>query len=679
MNNQVPSTTVPERLSPEPEGELALRSAILDALGEVVVAADAEGRVIYWNALAEEAFGWSAGEVMGSLLVTLVPTEVSRPAVVGVIRQLRAGRPWSGEIFLRDRSGSAFPMLVTATPIRDKGGLVVGMVALGRDMSAQHRAERALRESEQRLEMVHRATVSVIWEWDVRSHRMRWNDALTDSFGYRPEEVEETLTWWEERLHPEDRDRVTGGLWKTLSEGRRFWTDEYRFRTGNGTYAAIFGRAYVATDPNGRAERVVGTMLDLTERRRSHEAASLLLQAGMLLDLSLDYENALPGIARLATSSMADTCLLMVGGLEGTEIVASHSTCPRRRVVLEQMGADLQTDMPGHGLLAQVLRTGESMLLSNIPPELFDREGLPPDVQQALEVLDVASLVMAPVVARSQVVGVVALGQAPESPRLTEDDLRIAEELGRRIGVAVDNARLFQTAELAKRAKSDFLSMISHELRTPLTAVQGYADLLDGEISGTLNDTQKRQVARIRSGADRLLRVIEGILVYTRLETGKEPLQLERRPLQSILEYVGDMIRPQAADGGIRYVEEHDAVPAIVTVDVVKLNQVLLALLTNAVKFSSGGQVTLKTAISGRDLLFYVSDSGPGISEEHLPHIFNPFWQAEQPEIRRASGAGLGLSVGRRLARVMGGDLTVASTSPDGTTFCLQVPDALDG
>lgn len=673
MAEQTSTVSAAERLS-QRQGELSLRASILDALGEAVVAADGAGRVIYWNAAAEGLYGWSRDEALGRKLTALLPAEGVRGDAISIIRHLREGRNWAGEFFVRHRSGRAFPIHATTTPVRDPEGRIIGMVGVAWDLSAHRSTEQALRESEQRLELVHRATVSVIWEWDVRSHEMRWNEAIADSFGYAREEVEETVTWWEDRIHPDDRDRVTRGLWETLSEGRRFWTDEYRFRTGDGTYATIFDRAYVATDDTGRPVRVVGTMLDLTERRRGHEAARLLSQAGMLLDLSMDYESTLPGIARLAASTVADSCMLLLTGPGTIEHVVSHASNPRAHAILEALAARIRAEAGAPPLMHRVLHSGEPVLLARITPEMLAAEGLDDATRAAAQEMDLASLALAPMIARGRTVGVVGLARSSEAPRLTPEDLHVAEELGRRIGVAVDSAHLFQTAELAKRAKSDFLSVISHELRTPLTAVLGYADLLEGEISGSLNEKQKQQVARIRAGSDRLLHVIEGILSYTRLETGREQVQVERKPLRAILDYVADIIRPQAAEKGIRFTEDLTAAPEEISVDVTKLNQVLLSLLTNAVKFSVEGDVGLRVTEDGGDVLFDVSDNGPGIHSEHIPHVFNPFWQAEEPEIRRSGGAGLGLSVARRLTRLMGGDLVVLDSSAHGTTFRARIP-----
>lgn len=468
-------------------GEALFRAAILDGLGDAVVATDANARVVYWNGKASELFGWSADEVVGSDVIELIAADGVADDGVKILRHLLRGGAWSGEFFLRNRAGEAFPAHVTTSPIRGAGGRIIGAVGICRDMSAQRDTERALRESEERLELVHRAAASVIWEWDLRSDQVRWNDAIADAFGYAPDEVEETVDWWEDRLHPDDRERVTTGLWETLSGGRRFWTDEYRFLTNSGQYATVFDRAYVARDEAGRPARVVGTILDLTERRRAHEAARFLAQSSMLLDLSLDYGSTLPNIARLAVNSVAGFCLLAVVSPDDTveQVVGVHQD-PRRQPALDRLCRRMATGTATGTVADRVLRTGDSILMAEVPGPAGDGGDRPGVRDAALELA--ASLVAAPLTARGQTLGVVLMGRHDAASRYREEDLRVTEELGRRAGLAIDNARLFHSAALANRAKTDFLSVVSHELRTPLTAVMGYADLLAAEIGGALND-----------------------------------------------------------------------------------------------------------------------------------------------------------------------------------------------
>ncbi|MBW3552608.1 MAG: PAS domain-containing protein [Gemmatimonadetes bacterium] len=658
-----------------PREEAALRAAILDALGDAVVASDRDGRIIYWNQAAQALFGWSGSEAIGGDVAAMLAADGSRGDAVAILRHVRAGETWAGDFFVKDRNGRAFPIQATTTPVRDDRGEIVGMVGVARDQSAQHEAAEVLRETEERLELVHRATASVIWEWDLRTRELRWNDAIGDAFGYPPDAVDGTVLWWEERVHAEDRERVRDGLAMALAEGRRFWTEEYRFLCGNGSYALVFDRAYVALDGDGAPVRVVGTMLDLTERRRAHDAARFLSQAGMLLDLSLDYEATLPSLARLAAQTVADGCLLLIATGDRVEQVVAAARDPERQGALDRVAARLFASGLRGTITERVLRHGKSVALPELSPALLEGADMDEELRAAAQDAGLSGLVLAPMTARGETVGAVLLGRMPGSPRQGEEDVRVAEELGRRVGLAVDHARLFQSAEVARRAKTDFLSVISHELRTPLTAVMGYADLLAAQIAGKLNRAQGQQVERIQAGAQKLLQAIEAILAYARLETGRERPQLERVRLDRLLGRVRDVVGSKATERGVSFEEDLSAAPAFVCVDVEKAAHVLLALLTNALKFcGDGGRCGLRVAEEGDQLVFDITDSGPGVAPEHLPHLFSPFWQAEQPEVRRSSGSGLGLTLARRFARLMAGDVALLTTSDAGTTFRFTMP-----
>jgi PAS domain S-box-containing protein len=655
-------------------GEAALQASFLDHLGEAVVATDLHGHILYWNAAATDAYGWMADEVLGSPILDVVVAEgTAREAAMVLERVRRQGR-WSGEFLVRHREGRVFPVLVTASMVRDGDGHAVGLVAVTRDISTQRKAEETARHAEQRVELVHRAASSVIWEWDITSGAVKRSEAMGDAFGYAPEAVEPTMEWWQSRVHPDDRPRVSDSLDRFFHEDRRFWTEEYRFLTADRGYATVFDRAIMAHDDEGRPLRVVGTMVDLTERHRIHEEQRFLSQASMILELSLDYESTLPTIARLAVNSVCDSCVIAVAAGDGFPpfITAAHGD-PRLQGLMEEAAEFLVAGPPAASILEQVLRGGESVLIPHVPDNAGSLLGGQARLTELARALAPRSAMFVPLSARRAVVGYVILASSTADRIYGEGDLRMGEELGRRVGLTVDHARLFQSAELANRAKSDFLAVISHELRTPLTAVLGYADLLSEQVAGPLNEAQHRQVDRIRAGSDRLLRLIEGILTFARLETGRERAHLSRVEVRSLLQQVEEMVRPSAAEKGIEFRLDLDGVPERINTDSERFIQVVLSLLTNAIKFSERGSVELRAWTDEEMLRVEVTDSGRGIAPEHLPHIFNPFWQAEQPATRRAGGAGLGLSIARRLARLMNGDVTVARNTPGGTTFRFEV------
>jgi PAS domain S-box-containing protein len=653
---------------------LSLRARILDTLGDAVIATNRYGRIIYWNAAAERLYGWTAEEVLGSDLLDVTAADQLPTRAAILMASILRGRDWSGEILVRDRSGRLFPVAATGSALRDHRGEPTGIVTVSRDSSRHRQAKEALQDSEERLELVRKAVSSVVWELDVDTGRVHWSETFADAFGYRPDEVGETTEWWLERVHADDRGRVEAGFRDFLSDRRRFWTDDYRFRRGDGTFADVFDRAYASPATGGERRRIAGSMVDLTERRRLMDEQRLLSQASMILDLSMDYQATLPTLARLIVNDFAEMCVVRVrAGAGQPDSVAAAHRHPRAQPALDELARITDGEIPAVRPLS-VLAAGESLLIPSVPAALGSAV-LPGPVRALVEELGPDSALLLPIRTRGETVGTLALARTAGVRAFDDDARRTAEELSRRIGRAVDHARLFESAQLAHRAKSDFLAVISHELRTPLTAVLGYADLLDQEITGPLNRRQKEQVGRIKASSDRLHRLIESILAYVRLESADERPQPRTVDVAQLLDRVDEIVAPRAAQEAVDYRIERDQAPHRLTTDPDHVLQVLLPLLTNALKFSrAGGRVRLRVSGCEDGVLFDVIDTGPGIPEEHRPYIFNVFWQAEPPSTRRAGGAGLGLSVARRVARLLGGDVVLAASSSEGSTFRLRLP-----
>jgi PAS domain S-box-containing protein len=660
---------------PGPGVDLGLKASFLDSLGEAVIGTDARGRIVYWNDASTRMYGWSAEEVIGSHILDITPAEEMRESAARILGALRRGESWSGELLTRHRDGTEFPVIVTNSPVLDGDGELVGVVGISRDISGQREAETALRTSEERLHLVRRAAQSVIWEMDTATGKVEWSSALGDVFGYDPAEIEPTIDWWLRQVHPDDRAWLGPAFDSFLTDEQQFWTQEYRFRRADGSYADVFDRAYATPDAGGEKVRIAGAMIDLTERRRLQDERRLLAQAGMILDLSMDYEATLPTLARLVTNVMADVCLIhLMPAAHVHPFTASAHADPAQQTTLEDVASQLSATPAESSITGRVIREREPVLLSNVPRELHENPGVPGPLRDLVLQLGPTSLMVLPVQGRLDVLGFMILGNTGMRSPYDQSDLRMAEELARRIGTAIDHARLYEAEQLANRAKADFLAVMSHELRTPLTAVLGYADLLAGEVSGSLNERQKAQVQRIRAGTDRLHRLIESILMYVRLETGTERPGRSRVHLGDMLERVREIVEPRASEEALEFRIETGDVPDHISTDPDRFLQVLLALLTNALKFSREGTIVLRAERRDGHLVMDVSDSGHGIPEEHQPYVFNAFWQVEQPSTRRAGGAGLGLSVARRLARLLDGDVTIADSSPSGTTFRFRLP-----
>lgn len=264
-------------------------------------------------------------------------------------------------------------------------------------------------------------------------------------------------------------------------------------------------------------------------------------------------------------------------------------------------------------------------------------------------------------------------------------DRKQAEERAQQL-VFEREARL--EAEAASRAKSEFLAIMSHELRTPLNAVLGYSELLELGISGPLTDKMREQIGRIRMSAKHLLGLVNDILDLAKVEAGRLSVSSGPASASGTVEAAIALIQPQAAARGLELTVSPLAEPSPVYLgDDERVRQVIVNLLSNAVKFTPpGGKITVAVALTSSPdstarlqphrqyVSFRVADTGSGIAEDKLLSIFDPFVQVDSGHSRAREGSGLGLTISRRLARLMGGDLTLSTKVGEGSTFTLWLP-----
>jgi signal transduction histidine kinase len=242
--------------------------------------------------------------------------------------------------------------------------------------------------------------------------------------------------------------------------------------------------------------------------------------------------------------------------------------------------------------------------------------------------------------------------------------------------LALENAASARDeAERANKAKNDFLAVMSHELRTPLNAIIGYGSMLRDGIPDPATPAQQKQIERIGASAKHLLALIDEVLTVSRLELGRENITPTPVGVGALVEQAAAMMEPEARRKGLALSLAVPEQEVIMVTDAGKLRQALLNLLSNAMKFTDHGEVRIRAWIEPEvnQVVFEVLDTGIGISPEHLPRVFDAFWQVDQASTRRVGGTGLGLHVTQRLVRLLGGDVSARSVLGEGSCFTIRM------
>lgn len=412
---------------------------------------------------------------------------------------------------------------------------------------------------------------------------------------------------------------------------------------------------------------------DVTRHKREEEGAKLLSDASRALASTLDYQQTLEAVARLAVGELADWCAVDLVEPDGNirQVVVSH-----RDEAKIKWARDLNKlyppDYSAPGGVGKVIRSGKPELYPEITDEMLVSAARDAEHLAITRELQIRSALIVPMIARGRTLGALTLISTELGRRYGDADTALAMELATRAAIAIDNAQLYRGALAASEAKSAFLATISHELRTPLNAIIGYASLLEEGIEGALNEAQLAQLGRIRASAGHLLSLIDEVLTFSRVDAGKEVVRRDDIELTPLIHEAVAMVTRLAESKGIAIRDE--SANAHLVSDGGKLRQILLNLLSNAIKFSDGGDVVITSRASDDTVSIAVTDAGIGIAPENLERIFDPFWQVEQRSTRRVGGTGLGLSVSRSLARLLGGDVSVGSSPENGSTFTVTLP-----
>lgn len=395
---------------------------------------------------------------------------------------------------------------------------------------------------------------------------------------------------------------------------------------------------------------------------REERRAAFLATAGQEMASSLDYQHAVSTLARLVVPNLAFACCIDILEDDGAllRVAAAHSD-PIRHDAMQQGLGRKSHDIPE--AIARVMASRDAQIIGpNQSMLTFLGE-------QADEP---RSLMAVPLVSRGQAFGAVTAA-APAGKVFAREDVALTAELARHASLAIDNARLYFESQQALRAREEVLAIVSHDLRNPLGATTLAASLL--QLSENLNDEDREQLDLIDLSARRMRRLIEDLLDVTRLEGGKRlPIQPAPMDVRAVFQETFDLFNAQASSSKITLRYQLEGKLPEVEADRHRILQVLSNLIGNAMKFTPpGGEIVFQATAREKDLLFSVSDTGPGIPKENLSDIFNTYWQAKRTE---RLGAGLGLPIAKGVVEAHGGTIWAESEPGKGTRFYFTLPMA---
>jgi PAS domain S-box-containing protein len=640
-----------------------------DLCGTVVASPDC--RIVACNAEFARLAGFPSPEA--AVGVELDRLEAEPGELAERVETLRRGGAAAGpsELELVRRDGTRVRVVARLAADLDDAGQPRELRGYLVDVTQRAQREQVLLLSDERLRLLELATNDVTWDWDLATGRLLWNAAGPLRLRYTPDEVRTSPEWHFEHVHPDDRERVVAGVHGAISGVAAAWTDEYRFLRGDGTYATVHDRAYVMRNARGEPVRVTGWMVDVTERKRVEETQRFLARAGAVLDAALDVEVTTASLARLCVPVLGDFCMVDLvepdGGVRRHAV--AHARASREKLLAPDAFLPPDADA-GASPVAQVARTGEPVLCAECDDAALVALDAALEPGSARR-LGTHSYLLVPVTAHETVLAVITLGFAQPDRRYGPMDLLLAKDVAQRGALALENARLYQTAQHALRAREEVLGVVSHDLRNPLQTIVTTAMLLSS-VTRERREESRRWLDVIGRAAQQMNSLIGDLLDVSSMEAGRFEVAPAGRNLTALLGECCEQFRPlcQAQQLELRC-EIPGELPGL-WFDERQLQRVLANLLGNAIKFSrGGGSIRLRAEVAPGEVRVGVSDQGPGIPEEHRARVFDRFWKADNGDRR---GAGLGLAIAQGIVEAHGGRIWVESEPGVGSTFWFALP-----
>jgi PAS domain S-box-containing protein len=640
-----------------------------------------DGRILFANDSVEAVIGVTRADLLRSKAPDFFADPADRGRAAARMREYGSIRDFEFQARLPD--GRLRWVLLSATPIEFDGTQCV--LSGFYDVTERKLAEAALRASQMLFGKVFAVSPDVITLTNLETGRyIAASDSFLDLYGYRPDEIVgktsgELGIWVDPAFRPE--------LVRQLRAGEKVRDAETSIRHRSGAVRHVS----ISAEPLAWQDEEVALIVARDITPRIEAARSLRRLNRNLQVLSAGVE----AVVRAASESelLQEICRIFVetGGyslawIGRAEDDARKSVTPVGRAGRDDGYVDAvraswsENDERGRGATGTAIRSGRPVAIRY----LQDSADMAP-WRKAARRMGFGSSIALPVSAGGRAIGAICVYSGePDAFDAAEQELlmRLADSLGhgiRALRAARDLVAAKEEAELANRAKSDFLAMMSHELRTPLNAIIGFSEIMQSQMVGPLGSERYVEYSRdINRSGNHLLNIVNDVLDIARIEAGRMELNESRVDLAALIESCVAMIGPRAEAGRLDIAVEVEAGLPGVRADRRVLKQILVNLLSNAVKFTEPGGAVRVGARRDPDggVAAYVADTGIGMRPEDIGVALKPFAQVDNKLARRYEGTGLGLPLVKSYTEMHGGWLSIDSTPGAGTTVTVHLPPA---
>ena len=612
--------------------------SLLDCTGQCIYGINLQGDCTFINRAAYELLGYRPEDTFGRNMHYLVHHHKSDGSVYPMdqcptYRACMKGESCrvDGEVMWR-RDGTPVPVEYSSFPILE-GGNVTGAVVTVVDITERKLAEEKLRESEQLFRSVFENAQIGIGIYKIGSQKHVSNHALHDMLGYRAEELG-SIEQWDEIVHPEERVS-SAQRYAELIQGKRE-TDEYEqhFIHRDGRIVACNGRFQLLRDAGGKPQYLVDLKEDITDRKRAQDA----LQESEQLFRSI-FENAPVGIG--------------LHNVRKAEYLTNQA--------LHEMLGCTHEDLTSVEKWDQVVHPDQRASSAKRYAELLAGKYDYDEWEQHFIRRD-----------RRIVIADGTFSVIRDSAGNPQYLLNTTKDITDRKHAEAELLAAKEQAIAATEAKAEFLANMSHEIRTPMNAILGMTHLA---LKTELTAKQRDYLTKTKVAAQALLGIINDVLDFSKIEAGKLKVENTEFRLDQVLEDLSSVVGQKAHDKKLEFlIASPNDLPQNFIGDPLRLGQILINLVNNAIKFTDSGEVVLTVALEEQltdrlKVRFSVRDTGIGMTPEHAARLFQAFSQADTSTTRKYGGTGLGLSISKRLVEIMGGEIWAESTYGGGSTF----------